>query len=228
MRRLFVRLALMAGLIALTGCASVPFMPLAESNANADATPPLYLMTVEVKNTFKESWQPKILNITLAKTVEGGKIETRVYRMDDKGVVPASTAGGTTKYLVRLRADDSFRFVVGMNAMASSFPFHGFYYVPLNATLEDDAPGVYYLGSVQATIRERKDNEFRAGPVIPLIDQAVTGASTGTFDITIADEYEKDLQLFKTAFPVLTGATVTKKLLPPWDRSKAQLAWEKN
>lgn len=228
MRRLFTWLALMASVVVFTGCASVPSMPLSESNANADATPPLYLMTVTVKNTFKESWQPKVLNVVLAKSTEGGKVETRGYRMDDKGVVAAQTAGDATTYLVRFRADDSFRSVVGMNALASSFPFNGFYFVPLNATLDDDAPGVYYLGAVKATIRERKDNEFRAGPVIPLIDQAVTGASTGTFDITIADQYEKDLQLFKTAFPVLSGAEVTKKLLSPWDRSKAQLAWEKN
>lgn len=226
MIRFLHRVLLLLALAVLAGCASAPFMPLAESDPKPEASPPLYLMSVVVRNEYKERWQPRILNVVLTRT-EAGKTESRVFRMDDAGVVAAKTEGGHTTYLVRLRAADSFNTVAGMNAMASAFPVHGFYFVPLYASLGADGPGIYYLGSVQATIRERKDNEFRAGPVIPLIDQAVAGASSGTFDITVVDQFEQDMALFRAAFPALTGAPVVKKLLPPWDRSRAQLEWEK-
>lgn len=228
LRRFFARLLLLATVAILAGCALPPLMPLAESDPKADTDPPLYLMSVVVKNTFKERWQPRILNVVLTKKTAAGTTENRVYRMDDKGTIATKIEGGSTTYLVRLRAGDSFTSLTGMNAIASAFPVNGFYFVPLHASLENDGPGIYYLGSVQAAIRERKENEFRAGPVLPLIDQAVAGASTGTFDITILDQYDKDLELFRSAFPALTGASVVKKLLSPWDRTKAQLEWEKN
>ena len=228
MRRLCTWIQTLAVFAIFAGCASAPLMPLADSDPKPDTNPPLYLMTVTVKNTYKERWQPNILNVILTKNTEGGKSESRVFRMDSKGTIAAKTDADTTVFLVRLRVSESFNTLTGMNAMASAFPIHGFYFLPLYASLGSDGPGVYYLGSVQATIRERKDNEFRAGPVIPLIDQAVAGASSGTFDVTIVDRFDQDIELFKSTFPALNGTLVVKKILSTWDRSKAQLEWEKS
>ena len=61
-----------------------------------------------------------------------------------------------------------------------------------------------------------------------MIDQAVSGASTGTFHIDIKDAFDADIKAFREAFPVLKGMPIHKALLPPWDRSKAQSAWEKS
>jgi hypothetical protein len=65
------------------------------------------------------------------------------------------------------------------------FPFHGFFFAPLHEDLDVEPNSVVYLGQVDATAVERKDGELRAGPVIPLIDQAATGFSGGTWDISV-------------------------------------------
>ena len=44
----------------------------------------------------------------------------------------------------------------------------------------------------QATVRERTGNEFKAGPSLPLIDQAIAGASGGIFDVDISDRWDTD------------------------------------
>jgi hypothetical protein len=211
----------------VSGCASTSPMPFAEPDVKPEASQPLYLMTVVVKNTYKERWQPRILNVRLTKDAEADKTEELVFLMDQKGTIKAADRKSSA-FLVRLRGGDSFNMITGMVASASAFPVIGFFFVPLYAQLESDAPGIYYLGAVQASIRERKDNEFRAGPVIPLIDQAIAGASTGTFDITIADLYDQDVALFRATFPALENATIIKKVLPQWDRTRAQTEWEKN
>lgn len=130
MRRLYSWILSLALFVTLGGCASAPFMPLADSDPKADASPPLYLMTVTVKNAYKERWQPNILNVILTKNSEGGKPESRVFQMDPKGTIAAKTEGESTVFLVRLRASDSFNTLTGMNAMASAFPIHGFYFLP--------------------------------------------------------------------------------------------------
>ena len=85
---------------------------------------------------------------------------------------------------------------------------------------------MYYIGHVQAVVRERKDGEERAGPVIPLIDQAVVGASGGTFDVTISDAWATDEALFKSTFPALARVSIEKKLLVPHDPAKVKSRWE--
>lgn len=71
-------------------------------------------------------------------------------------------------------------------------------------------------------------NEFRAGLPFPLVDQAVTGFSGGTFDVEIIDQFEKDELEFKSRFPALRDVNIQKAILPPFDRTKAQKWWEAN
>lgn len=62
-------------------------------------------------------------------------------------------------------------------------------------------------------MRECKDNEFKAGPSIRLLDQAIAGASGGTFDIEISDQWVKDGPKFLDKFPVLDGVPVQKRIV---------------
>lgn len=227
MRRL-LRLFMAFAATFLVGCASAPYMPLAEDKATLDPTKTLYLMSVVVKNEYRTRWQPRVLNVILVKENSTPKPDFVVLRMDGKGTVTPETDDASTTYLVRFTADGAPHAIRGLNTMASAFPIHSFHFVPLHASVPTSEPGVYYLGAIKARIRERKDNEFRAGPVIPLIDQAIAGASTGTFDIDITDASATDIPLFKKTFTALTDAEVRNAVLAPWDRAKAQLFWEQN
>jgi hypothetical protein len=116
----------------------------------------------------------------------------------------------------------------GLSSTSRSFPIFGVYFAPIHAALKSTGQGVFYLGHVEATIRERKEDEFKAGPTIPLLDQSLAGASGGTFDIEISDQWDKDGPQFLAKFPSLSAVTVQKDILPPFDRKKAQKWWEEN
>ena len=116
--------------------------------------------------------------------------------------------------------------IQGLTCLNRGFLINAFFFAPLRESLQVSGPGVFYLGHVDAIVRERVDNEFRAGPVAPLMDQSVSGASGGTFDVTISDQWERDRTEFVAAFPALKAASIQKAILPAFDRVKAQRLWE--
>lgn len=142
--------------------------------------------------------------------------------MDDKARVDDS------HYVLRMPLEPGRYVIRGISSMASSFPINGFFFTPMHVPLTVKEPGVYYLGRVEATVRPRKGHEFRAGPVIPLIDQSVAGAAEGTFDVRFVDDWARDEEMFRRRFPALKDAQVRKAILPPFDRAVAQTWWEKN
>lgn len=93
-----------------------------------------------------------------------------------------------SSYLLRMEELEPGEYVIrGLTRLGRAFPINGFFFAPVHAELTSAEPGVFYLGHIEATVRECKDNEFKAGPSIPLLlDQAIAGASGGTFDIEIA------------------------------------------
>lgn len=204
-------------------------MPLSDDAAKLDPTKPIYLMSVTIKNDYKPRWQPNLLAVVLETDSGTAKPQQMAFRMDSQGrLAPSTEEDSTTTYLVRFTTEGSPHIVRGFNAMGSAFPVHGSYFVPLHAPLPATAGGTYYLGSVKAVIRERQGAEFRAGPLIPLIDQAVAGASTGTFDVEITNAYADDVIRFRKTFAALKDVEIHDAVLPAWDRAVAQQYWEKN
>jgi hypothetical protein len=112
--------------------------------------------------------------------------------------------------------------------------FLGAFVVPIHADVSSSGAGVFYLGHVAATMRERKTGEFRAGP--PEIGWGITGlivaAATnfgfygGTFEVEISDQSEQDIAGFMNRFAALHGVDIQKAILPTFDRGKAQRRWE--
>jgi len=124
---------------------------------------------------------------------------------------------------------DSGKYVLrGFGSLSSSFPFHGSFFTPIHENIATNGPGIFYLGHIEATVRERTGDEFKAGPSIPLIDQAIAGASGGTFDVEITDEWKADEPLFKSAFPTLKTVNIKKKILPKFNKVRAQKWWEEH
>ncbi len=89
--------------------------------------------------------------------------------------------------------------------------------MPLYKKISLDEKQFIYFGHVDAVVvdRSRKD-QLRAGPVIPLIDQAVVGASTGTFEIDIKDNYDDDIKFLREKFSYLSDIEIVNMTLSPW------------
>lgn len=208
----------------LTGCASTAPMALQEGEKITPQSKPIYLMTVAIRNDYKDSYQPAIASVQVEKNGENSFIV-----LDERAEYAPVSAGKKGKgYLLRLQLDEGRYVLRGMHSRVFSVLAPGSYFTPLHSTMDVKAPGVYYLGHVRATVRERKGDEFKAGPSVPLIDQAVAGASGGTWDVEIVDRFDMDEKFFRTRFPALTGVTIQKAILPPFNRPVAQKWWEDN
>ncbi len=226
MKRLFILFTFIAAFV-LGGCAATQKMALQNSAEKiTEASPPLFLMTVDLKNEYRSRYQPQLLSVNIEKRTSAEKPELLRFSMDNAGTVYTGKDEDQTRYLLRMGLEPGAYEIRNLMALGRAFPFHALFFAPLNFPLSSTDKGVFYLGHVRASVRERQGNEFRAGPVIPLIDQGVAGASGGTFDIVVSDQWDTDQALFEKNFPALKGIEVRKSLVPAFDRAKAQKLWE--
>jgi len=227
MKTRFIALATLIFALLLTGCATRTKMAFQDDAERlTEKSKPVYLMTATIKNTYRTSFQPKLIVVHVEKPGAKEAADRLNFTMDDKAKKETDSAETGNSYLLRLELDPGKYEIRGLTSLARSFPINGFFFAPMHSDLEVKGKGVFYLGHVTATVRERQGNEFKAGPSIPLIDQAIAGASGGTFDVAITDEFAVDEPAFRAKFPALAGVPITKAVLPAFDRAKAQKWWE--
>jgi hypothetical protein len=225
-RRHCAVLALLAATL-MAGCATRT--PQAFEKADERLTPsspPVYLMTATIKNDYKSYYEPRLLVVNVEKAGAKDSADRLNFTMDAPAKYDENDKETGNSYLLRLPLPSGQYELVGLTSLSQRFPINGTFFTPLHHKLDVKAGGVYYLGHVNATVRERQGNEFKAGVSIPLIDQAVAGASTGTWDVEIVDAWATDEALFRARFPALKDAAITKAVLPAWDRAVAQAWWE--
>jgi hypothetical protein len=218
----------LAFVLLMSGCATPTKMAFLEDSDQVSKTKPTFLMTATLRNSYRTSFQPKLIVVHVERAVVKGAEDRINFTMDKKAKNESDSAIEGSSYLLRMELESGEYVIRGLSSMGRTFPIIGAYFAPVHAKLTSAEPGVFYLGHIEATVRERKDNEFKAGPSIPLIDQAIAGASTGTFDMEISDQWEKDGPRFLAKFQVLNGVNVQKRILAPFDRAVAQKWWEEN
>ncbi|MDA8328253.1 MAG: hypothetical protein M0Z83_04695 [Betaproteobacteria bacterium] len=205
----------------LTGCATVNPMAINNKSAKVDTTSKsLVLMTIDISRAEKSRYEPKPFVIKFSKLHAQGKDDQQNFRIneDDDSV----DEGDHTIYLVRMALAPGQYTLDDIWGNAKAFPFVGMFSVPLFLNLTVKPNSITYVGRVVATLRPRQGDEFSAGGLFPLIDQSVTGLSTGTWDVAIDDMSQKDITLFRSNYPVLTGVSIENTLLPPFDRAAVQ------
>ena len=173
----------------------------------------IVLMTVKTANRYKPGYPPDASHILVDTGVRGAR-EIRTFRLDG---AYRSGQDGAREYLVSLDlAPGSYR-LREIFGSSGAFPIHGRFVVTVFLPFTVEPRTVAYLGRLEATVRERKDDrQFRAGPPVPIIDQAVTGFASGTFEVRISDGSDEDLAAFRERYPGLRGYAIRKTILPAW------------
>ncbi|HEY3307169.1 MAG TPA: hypothetical protein VGJ93_01825 [Desulfuromonadaceae bacterium] len=198
-----------------SGCAAN--MALTKGQENVDLTEKsIALASIRISNQNKPGYQPSLLyafffanSSNAEKTHIDLKIEPLKSEKDQYNEYLMSFSLKPGKYNFS-QIWGNYKIPVLLNAMCS---------VPLNTQVEIKPNSVIYLGHIDATIRERKnDTEERAGSVIPLIDQSVAGFSSGTFDVVINDKFDEDIKAYIAEYPVLNKVQVEKAIMPQWVR----------
>ena len=196
--------------------------------AVSQTSKPVYLMTVTLRNTFVPAYQPRLATVRLQKKLANGNSTLVLVQPDLQSRSESNSATTGCSYLLRMELDPGVYTFLGLSCLGQSMYVNGGFFVPIQASILPSTPGVFYLGHIDATVRERKKNEFRAGPLLPVQDQSVTGASGGTFEVEISDQWTTDSVKFENKFPALKGVNAQKDVLPPFNRARIQEWWDTN
>ena len=209
---------ILAGLF-VSGCASSSPMALNEGKGklNPGATDAIVLLTVKVSKETNRDAQPCLVSVWVARKNPEKSHSVDHYYIVGKPTVDVSKQ--YNEYIVSIRIPGGKLFMSSLYTQNSSFWLgvsQG--YVPLNMNVNVEPGHVYYMGSIEANIRERLDGEVRAGPLFPLATQAASGYSNGTWDVAILDNYEKHMTMIKNLYPAVAEVIVEKRILPVWVR----------
>lgn len=209
----YVVVLMLSIMILCSGCANP--MALNKSDKKLDLSKnSIAIMSVKVSNENVPSCQPSVYVISLGRLKKFNdykyfKVKSVFAKEKDKyNEYLISIAMPAGQYLIKDVCGESLKLLPPIDAVSL---------MPVYLPFELKPNEITYLGRIEGIIRKRQnDNELRAGFLMPLIDQAVAGFSSGTYDITITDSYDADLQHFTQEYPVLKNYTVNKSLLPSW------------
>ena len=198
-----------------TGCAAN--MALSKGQEQVDLSEKsIALASIRISNQNKPGYQPDLLYAFFyANSVEAEKthidLKIKPFKSEkdkyNEYLMSFSLKPGKYKFS---QIWGNYKVPMLINAMCS---------IPLNAEIEIKPNSVVYLGHIDDVIRERKnDSEERAGALMPLIDQSLSGFSSGTFDLVIKDQYVDDLQDYIAEYPAINKVKVEKAIMPQWVR----------
>ncbi len=194
--------------ILLTGCGTLR-MPISPKTTVIDVSEKsIVVMTLRTENHYRPSYQPFVTHIM----VEPQAADTKHMRFGAERPYDKQRKA-YCEYVVSFDLLPGNYTVRDICGRSSGLLIHGSFAFPLAATFEVPAQAIIYVGHVKMVNRQRKKHERRSGSVIPLIDQAATGFSGGTFDITVSDRYAKDVQTIQQYCPALSGRKILRAKL---------------
>ena len=210
---------------AITGCATVNPMAFDKNTAKIDTKEKsIVLVTIDVSRADDSRYVPEPLIMKIAKPYATTRQERQNFKLDKD--LDTMKEDGHTVYLARIALVAGEYKLFEVFGFARAFPFNGAFSVPLAMNLSVAPNSVVYAGRISARLRTRQGEEFRAGPLLPLIDQSVTGMSGSTWEVSVDDKAEKDVAQFRTSFPALKDVSIETRLLPAFDRAAAQKLWD--
>ncbi len=210
-------------LLLMAGCASVSKMPINPEATGIDTTERSILVgKVEISNEKAPSHQPVVLCMFLEQDGEllSFTDPTMLKETPDVGkefLVSVQVKPGKVK--IRF-----VRFVRNVPMLLFAVAD-----LPLEDEIEVPPNSLVYIGNISAVIKQKEhDDDPSAGSMLPLIDQAIAGFSTGTFTAEITDNFDSDMSEFYSKYPYLKDRPVVKMILPNWvhpeSRDKVQLS----
>jgi len=208
-----MRSLVMLALLVTAACAQVSPPSTLELSKNMGGV----LLVVNVANTFKPEYQATSMDLSLKRK----DVEQRVLPAPPHGRNQPNQPDPNppVKYSFSLikQEEQSSTFVLFVPITAGNYvieevagfashpPVMGAFQIPVGGKVNIQAGRVTYLGHVDAINRERKsDQEPRSGPVIPLVEQEVSGFANATLDLTIRDARAEDCAMIQnqlTAVP---------------------------
>lgn len=223
MKNKLINFVLLIFFLTLQGCATQKAMLDPDADTLNLEKESIALLVVEMQKTHKPSHKPDVRVLYVGTPEAEDKSKRFNFTVDEAAFLPRKDQ--EPLYLFRMPLKAGSYVIKGVHGGTFKLIINGTYFMPMGSGFELKNNEVVYLGHVKGLIRKRtSDSELRAGPIIPLVDQYVTGYADGTFDIVIEDKYDEDMQLLREKFPILNSAEITKRILDPVDLEKINSA----
>ena len=208
----FLRSLFVSSFLALSGCAvNMPLSP--DRPVTLGARDGLAVFTMRLKNDFKNYLLTPRTIFVEASAAQGGKTYRFTFNEPEQKIsdrelqMMGSFALPPGEYEITYFAGQTD---VGFALL----PVVGRFEPPFKRHFQIGDGEAVYLGHVSARLVEKTSSEEeRAGPIFPLLDQATTGMSSGTFKFEVLDRYTEDVQYIKARFPSVAGRRFTKRLM---------------
>jgi hypothetical protein len=210
-------------LFSISGCATHK-MALTLNQTSLDTSKKsIGLLSLKISNQNKPDYKiplygihivPKPLAQTGFGDVNGGNLYNNVYKTED---VYRTEKDNYYEYLLSFELSNGANTFIDIWAFYNSFFLAASSFIPLNMEVDIKPNSVTYLGHLDVVLRPKMSGEKRAG-TLPLIDAAVVGFTSGTFDVKVEDRFDEDIKSFSTAYPALQNIQVDKSILPQWVR----------
>lgn len=196
-------------IITLSGCAHD--MALIKGQENIHTSKSIALLSVKVSNQNKPSYQLEISGAFVCPQLRDCFSRKWMHKVESPY---KSKKDSFNEYLLSFELDPG---EYNIHAIATFYDIpillHAEANIPLSLKYEVKPNSVVYLGHIDATLREkRSDNEERAG-LLPLIDSAIVGYSSGTFDVAVEDRFDNDIKVFIAEYPALQKVKVDKFIM---------------
>lgn len=192
-----------------SGCASVNKMPLNDSVTELDTSQKSILLgRITIQNKNKLNHQPKLLAVFIKK-------DGKDFSFTKPSLI-SEVDNESKEYIFSLASESGVAELNFMRFLRQAFLINGMADLQFKQNIVIPDNEIVYIGNINASIIPREEGQPRAGSIIPLIDQSVTGFSSGTFVVGISDNYDEDIELMTKKFPYLAGKTITKMILPEW------------
>lgn len=183
----------------------------------------LLLLTLDITRSDSKNFLPVPQNMVVELIDAQGGLKSIFVPVDNDGILFPDDVNPV--YAFRLKVPVGSVQIKSVIGRSGAFPIRGRFSLPIRVRAEAKAGEIVYLGRVSAVLRPRMDHEYRAGELIPLVDQAVTGLSTGTFDIELRDMSEEDLRIMQETYPAIRGVPIKKELAKVPDRFILDRQW---
>jgi hypothetical protein len=208
--------ALLASYLFLAGCATIQDPAFSKTTKSIDtSTESIGFFTLRISNSKNKSYQPNASMAFIWQDVAGDRKKYSI-KMDESY---NKKDNAFNEYIVSFKLAPGNYVLREIFAQSGVFPVMGTFSVPMYKKITVPQRKVVYFGHIDANVVDRtNDSQLRAGSVIPLIDQAVVGASSGTFVIDIQDRFAADTELVKRKFSYLGSAQIENMTLSKWEK----------
>jgi hypothetical protein len=183
----------------LSGCA---IRPMAFVNTNIDTNKEsIAFFTLSLTNQYKPSLVPEVLQIQV-RSQSNNKI--RKFQAD-KGMHDENSF---CIQFISLSLPAGNYTLENVSGFSKNILIYGKFKFPIGYSFEVMPNSIQYLGNIVMTNRKAEAGEQRSGSIFPLVDQAVCGFSTGTFDVSMSDQRDSDIKSFFAEYPFLKNYNI--------------------